>query len=60
MRKLYLMLGLFAFSLANGRAQTILNEDFEGYQQQSATYYSANFPQGWTYEGSGVQTTCDY
>ena len=54
MRKLYLMLGLFAFSLANGRAQTILNEDFEGYQQQSATYYSANFPQGWTYEGSGV------
>lgn len=60
MRKLYLMLSLLAASLASGQAQTILNEDFENYTQQSATYYSKNFPSGWTYEGSGVQTTCNY
>lgn len=60
MRKLYLMLGMLALSGVNGQAQTILNEDFESYEQKSATYYSDNFPSGWTYEGSGVQTTCDY
>lgn len=60
MRKLYLMLVTFASLCANSQAQTILNEDFEGYEQRSATYYSDNFPSGWTYEGSGVQTTCEY
>ena len=54
------MLVTFASLCANSQAQTILNEDFEGYEQRSATYYSDNFPSGWTYEGSGVQTTCEY
>ena len=33
------MLVTFASLCANSQAQTILNEDFESYQQQSATFH---------------------
>lgn len=60
MKKLYLALSLLACTFANGHAQTILDEGFEGYEQRDTTYYAKDFPEGWTYEGSGVSTKSDY